>query len=77
MYGMTEAFPIAFKAVSEDGVPGTSGGPNAAFDVRIVDGDGTSAARGRGRRDRLPANVSPRDERRLRRCRRGRLAAGG
>jgi crotonobetaine/carnitine-CoA ligase len=40
MYGMTEAFPIAFKSVSEDGVPGTSGQPNAAFEVRIVDDDG-------------------------------------
>ena len=40
MYGMTEAFPIAFKSVSEDGVPGTSGRINAAFDVRIVDSDG-------------------------------------
>ncbi len=40
MYGMTEAFPIAFKKVSEDGVPGTSGRVNPAFDVRIVDSDG-------------------------------------
>jgi carnitine-CoA ligase len=40
MYGMTEAFPIAFKSVSEEGVPGTSGRVNAAFDVRIVDDDG-------------------------------------
>jgi crotonobetaine/carnitine-CoA ligase len=40
MYGMTEAFPIAFKSVSEDGVPGTSGRVNPAFDVRIVGGDG-------------------------------------
>jgi crotonobetaine/carnitine-CoA ligase len=40
MYGMTEAFPIAFKRVFEDGVPGTSGRVNPAFDVRIVDGDG-------------------------------------
>jgi crotonobetaine/carnitine-CoA ligase len=40
MYGMTEAFPIAFKGVSEEGVPGTSGLVNAAFDVRIVDSDG-------------------------------------
>jgi carnitine-CoA ligase len=40
MYGMTEAFPIAFKTVSEDGVPGTSGHANPAFDVRIVDADG-------------------------------------
>jgi crotonobetaine/carnitine-CoA ligase len=42
MYGMTEAFPIAYKAVSEDGVPGTSGRVNAAFDVRIVDSFGQS-----------------------------------
>ncbi|MCT7662036.1 AMP-binding protein [Mycobacterium deserti] len=40
MYGMTEAFPLAYKAVSEDGVPGTSGRVNSAFDVRIVDGYG-------------------------------------
>jgi len=37
MYGMTEAFPIAYKAVSDEGVPGTSGRVNPAFDVRIVD----------------------------------------
>src|SRR6185312_5082799 len=35
MYGLTEAFPIAFKAVSDDGVPGASGSLNPAFDVRI------------------------------------------
>lgn len=40
MYGMTEAFPIAYKAVSDDGVPGTSGRANPAFDVRIVDATG-------------------------------------
>ena len=40
MYGMTEAFPIAYKAVSEDGKPGTSGRVNPAFDVRIVDEQG-------------------------------------
>lgn len=40
MYGMTEAFPIAFKTVSEDGVPGASGQVNPAFDVRILDSDG-------------------------------------
>lgn len=40
MYGMTEAFPIAVKAVADDGVPGTSGRPNPNFDVRIVDDDG-------------------------------------
>lgn len=37
MYGMTEAFPIAVKAVGDAGVPGTSGRPNPNFDVRIVD----------------------------------------
>jgi crotonobetaine/carnitine-CoA ligase len=40
MYGMTEAFPIAYKGVSEDGVAGTSGQVNPAFDIRIVDSDG-------------------------------------
>jgi carnitine-CoA ligase len=40
MYGMTEAFPIAYKVVSDEGVPGTSGRVNPAFDVRIVDPDG-------------------------------------
>lgn len=37
MYGLTEAFPIAVKALADDGVPGTSGRPNPNFDVRIVD----------------------------------------
>jgi crotonobetaine/carnitine-CoA ligase len=37
MYGMTEAFPIAYKAVSDEGKPGTSGRMNPDFDVRIVD----------------------------------------
>jgi crotonobetaine/carnitine-CoA ligase len=40
MYGMTEAFPIAYKSVSDEGVPGTSGRVNDAFDVRIIDADG-------------------------------------
>ena len=38
--GMTEAFPIAYKSVSDEGVPGTSGRVNDAFDVRIIDADG-------------------------------------
>jgi crotonobetaine/carnitine-CoA ligase len=46
MYGMTEAFPIAFKSVSEEGVPGTSGRVNAAYDVRIVDTGGRSLPSG-------------------------------
>jgi carnitine-CoA ligase len=37
MYGLTEAFPIAYKTVSDHGVPGTSGRVNPAFDVHIVD----------------------------------------
>jgi crotonobetaine/carnitine-CoA ligase len=37
MYGLTEAFPITYKAVSEDGRPGTSGHVNPDFEVRIVD----------------------------------------
>jgi crotonobetaine/carnitine-CoA ligase len=41
MYGMTEAFPIAYKAVSDDGVPGTSGRVNPAFDVAILDRQGS------------------------------------
>ncbi len=40
MYGMTEAFPIAYKRVSELGVPGTSGRVNPAYDVRIIGRDG-------------------------------------
>jgi crotonobetaine/carnitine-CoA ligase len=40
MYGLTEAFPIAVKAVGEDGVPGTSGRTNDDFDVAILDADG-------------------------------------
>ena len=40
MYGLTEAFPIAYKAVSDDGKPGTSGQVNPAFDVHIIDGQG-------------------------------------
>jgi crotonobetaine/carnitine-CoA ligase len=37
MYGLTEAFPIAYKAVADDGKPGTSGRVNPNFEVRIVD----------------------------------------
>ncbi|OBH57439.1 ATP-dependent acyl-CoA ligase [Mycobacterium mantenii] len=41
MYGLTEAFPIAVKAVADSGVPGTSGRPNPDFEVRILDEHGT------------------------------------
>jgi carnitine-CoA ligase len=40
MYGLTEAFPIAYKSVSDEGVPGTSGRVSPAFDVRIIDEQG-------------------------------------
>ncbi|MCV7281776.1 AMP-binding protein [Mycolicibacterium flavescens] len=40
MYGLTEAFPIAYKGVREPGVPGASGRVNPAFEVWIVDADG-------------------------------------
>jgi len=46
MYGMTEAFPIAVKPLSEDGVPGTSGRPNPNFEVRILDEDGSELPAG-------------------------------
>jgi carnitine-CoA ligase len=47
MYGMTEAFPIAYKAVSDQGKPGTSGQVNPAFDVRIVDPQGSALPAGK------------------------------
>lgn len=40
MYGMTEAFPIAVKAVGDDGVPGTSGRTNPDLDVAVLDPGG-------------------------------------
>jgi crotonobetaine/carnitine-CoA ligase len=46
MYGMTEAFPIAYKAVSDEGKPGTSGRVNAAFEVQIVDLHGDPVPQG-------------------------------
>ncbi|MEO3759497.1 AMP-binding protein [Mycobacterium sp. B14F4] len=46
MYGLTEAFPLAYKAVSDRGVPGTSGQVSPAFEVRLVDGDGCSVPDG-------------------------------
>lgn len=42
MYGLTEAFPIALKALVDEGVPGTSGRPNPDFDVRIIDERGNA-----------------------------------
>jgi crotonobetaine/carnitine-CoA ligase len=47
MYGLTEAFPIAYKAVSDQGVPGTSGRVNSAFEVHVVDPYGNSLPAGK------------------------------
>lgn len=44
MYGLTEAFPIAVKAVGDDGAPGSSGRVNPDFEVAIVDGELTCRA---------------------------------
>jgi crotonobetaine/carnitine-CoA ligase len=46
MYGLTEAFPIAYKSASELGVPGSSGRINEAFDVRILGSDGQTLPAG-------------------------------
>jgi carnitine-CoA ligase len=46
MYGLTEAFPIAYKAVSDEGKPGTSGQVNPSFEVRIVDSHGQAVPEG-------------------------------
>jgi crotonobetaine/carnitine-CoA ligase len=46
MYGMTEAFPVAVNGVADEGVPGTSGRPDANFEVRIVDADGVELPAG-------------------------------
>lgn len=40
MYGLTEAFPIAVKALADSAAPGTSGRPNPDFEVRILDEQG-------------------------------------
>ncbi len=59
MYGMTEAFPIAYKAVSDEGVPGTSGRVNPGIRRAHRRLRRTAAARGRGRGDRLPGARRP------------------
>ncbi len=40
MYGLTEAFPIAVKALADGAAPGTSGRPNPDFEVRILNEQG-------------------------------------
>jgi crotonobetaine/carnitine-CoA ligase len=39
VYGLTEAFPLAYAGVADDNPPGASGRFNPNFDVRIVDED--------------------------------------
>jgi carnitine-CoA ligase len=46
MYGLTEAFPIAYKSVSDEGVPGTSGRVNPAFEVSIINPHGQPVPEG-------------------------------
>jgi carnitine-CoA ligase len=46
LYGLTEALPVAIKAVSDAGVPGTSGRVNPMFDVRVVDAGGQQVPSG-------------------------------
>lgn len=47
MYGLTEAFPIAFSSVSKASIPGTSGQVSPAFEVRIVDSQGNRLPTGK------------------------------
>jgi crotonobetaine/carnitine-CoA ligase len=37
VYGLSEAFPLAYAGVDDDNPPGASGRANPAFDVRVVD----------------------------------------
>jgi crotonobetaine/carnitine-CoA ligase len=46
MYGMTEAFPLAVWAVTDDGEPGSAGRTSRLFDVRIFDDDDAEVAIG-------------------------------
>jgi carnitine-CoA ligase len=39
VYGLSEAFPVAYAGVDDDNPPGASGRPNPAFEVRVVDED--------------------------------------
>ncbi len=44
VYGLSEAFPLAYAGISDDNPPGASGRFNPNFDVRIVDDDDTEVA---------------------------------
>jgi crotonobetaine/carnitine-CoA ligase len=39
VYGLSEAFPLAYAGVDDDNPPGASGRANPAFEVRVVDDD--------------------------------------
>ena len=75
MYGMTEAFPIAFKSVSEAGVPGHVRTCECRIRRPHRRHRRTTTAFRLGRRDLVQAEVPQRDEPRLRRCRCVRPAA--
>ena len=65
MYGMTEAFPIAVKAVADEGCSRHIGAAESQFRRAHRRRARRPGARGHRRRDRLPAPVPARDERRL------------
>jgi crotonobetaine/carnitine-CoA ligase len=46
VYGLSEAFPLAYAGVTDDNPPGASGKLNPNFDVRIVDEDDTEVPNG-------------------------------
>jgi crotonobetaine/carnitine-CoA ligase len=48
VYGLTEAFPIAVKSVSDEGVPGTSGTISPNFEVGVLDPSGVRLSEGTG-----------------------------
>jgi crotonobetaine/carnitine-CoA ligase len=39
MYGLSEAFPLAYAGIDDDNPPGASGKANPSFEVRVVDGN--------------------------------------
>jgi crotonobetaine/carnitine-CoA ligase len=61
VYGLTEAFPIAVKSVSDEGVPGTSGTISPNFEVGVLDRYGVRNSEGVGEivcRARIPGVMS-------------------
>jgi crotonobetaine/carnitine-CoA ligase len=46
VYGLSEAFPLAYAGIDDDNPPGASGRFNPNFDVRLVDEEDAEVARG-------------------------------